>query len=147
MNVLLTSQSTNVTDENCTDELLIKSFGAFDFEDSHYGYFVFELTVAVAYVIAKAAREGHQDPWRFGGHFVRGYVAKRQLSQVEYDVIVTSVATRFAVSYVMSKDCDEQMAEDNDILEFHSGMMGTLLRKYHEAGKEKISDMILGVLK
>ena len=111
------------------------------------GYFVFELSVAAAYVIAKATRDGHRDPWRFGGHFVRGYVSVRHLSQIERDVIVTSVATRFAVSYVMSKDCDETMAEDNDILDFHSGIMGILLGKYREEGKEKVADMILGDLK
>jgi len=142
LNVLLISSTTAISND-ITDEMCLQSFGAFDFEDSHFGYFVFEMTVAMAYVITKAAREGHVNPWKYGGRFMRGYMSRHDLSESELAVVVTSVAVRFVVSVVMSNDCQEELIKDNDIFYFHSKTMSYLLKLYYEEGKERIADIIM----
>jgi len=123
--------------------MCLQSFGAFDFEDSHFGYFVFEMTVAMAYIITKAAREGHENPWKYGGRFMRGYMSRHKLSESELAVVVTSVAVRFVVSFVLSMDCQKELIKNNDILYFHSRSMSPLLKRYYEEGKERIAGIIM----
>ncbi len=65
-----------------------RAFGAFDFEDSHRGFPVFELAVAVAYHAIKLSRDGvdREEVWRCAGHVIAAYHHAKPLESDEFEV-------------------------------------------------------------
>ena len=140
LNATITSKQLAV--DATEPEEIKRAFGAFDFEDCHFGYYVFELSICMMYTIAHALRCGSDHPWRLGGRVLAGYNKLLPLTEVELEVLYTAVAVRFCVSLVMSYTHPPETLGGNPELFFQSRWCEPLLRDMHaKKGREEIVAM------
>lgn len=72
--------------------------GLIDFSDSLYSWTIYDLAIAVAYIIL-----GQDEPLKVGSHVVRGYERERPMTEVERRVLFDLVMTRLASSAMFSR--------------------------------------------
>ena len=130
-----------VTKENADIEDIKKGFGLFDFEDSHFGYYIFELAISMMYMIATCNGRGNDDCWVIGGKVLAGYNLLFPLTESELEVLYLSVASRFCVSLVMSYTHPQDLLVDNELLFFHSSLCKPLLEDMFEKGPDVIMNI------
>jgi hydroxylysine kinase len=74
--------------------------GIIDFGDSHESYLVFEVAIAIMYMMV----ESHVvAPLLVGGHVLAGYLSEIKLNPYERQALKTLVAGRFAQSLTMGE--------------------------------------------
>ncbi|XP_065544833.1 hydroxylysine kinase isoform X2 [Lathamus discolor] len=71
--------------------------GILDFSDMSYGCYVFEVAIAIMYLMLESA-----DPLRVGGHVLAGFESVLPLSAAERGALFPLVSGRFAQSLVMA---------------------------------------------
>lgn len=73
-------------------------FSIIDFGDSHYGCVIYDLAIAIMYMMTFCTGI---DPLLVGGHVLAGYQSLIKITETEMDVIKTCVCARFAQSLVL----------------------------------------------
>jgi len=136
LNITVSSKEDVISADS--DDDLKKSFGCFDFEDSHFGYYVFELAICMTYATIRAFREKSENPWKLGGKVLAGYNRVFPLNEHELDVLFPAVASRLCVSFVFSHAHAPEMIKDNELIFFHSGLCEPLLRDMLARGRDNI---------
>ncbi|XP_015728041.1 hydroxylysine kinase [Coturnix japonica] len=71
--------------------------GVLDFSDMSYGCYVFELAIAIMYMMIESS-----EPLRVGGHILAGFESVQPLSAAERAALFMLVCGRFAQSLVMA---------------------------------------------
>ncbi|XP_018419037.1 PREDICTED: hydroxylysine kinase [Nanorana parkeri] len=93
-NILL--QKSNTSDGNTTEQYQVS--GILDFCDMSYGYYVFEVSITIMYMMIES-----KDPLPVGGYVLAGYESVIPLTREEKEAIFTLVCSRFAQSLVMAR--------------------------------------------
>lgn len=82
------------------DQKQYEIHGVIDFGDAQYTYHVFEVAIAIMYMMI----ESHViDPLLVGGHVLAGYLKERELNESEWKALKVCIAGRFAQSLTMGE--------------------------------------------
>ncbi len=81
-----------------TEPATFEICGVLDFGDMSENYYVLELATIIMYMIIESKVV---DPMLAGGHVLAGYVSIKSVSDIEFSILKTCVAGRFAQSLIM----------------------------------------------
>ncbi|XP_060611692.2 hydroxylysine kinase [Anolis sagrei] len=107
--------------------------GILDFCDMSYGYFVFEVAIAIMYMMIES-----QDPIRVGGHVLAGFESVVPLTPEERAALFLLVSGRFVQSLVMAAHTSLQHPENKDYLMITAKTGWKHLMTLSEMGQEAV---------
>ncbi|KAL7644297.1 UNVERIFIED_CONTAM: hypothetical protein RMT77_005124 [Armadillidium vulgare] len=73
-------------------------FGILDFGDANYSPFIFELCIAITYIMIEV---NVMDPIEASGFVIAGYASERDVSDTEFGLLKECIAARFAQSLTL----------------------------------------------
>ncbi|KAK1327769.1 hypothetical protein QTO34_012677 [Cnephaeus nilssonii] len=83
--------------ESASGDAVFRVSGILDFEDMSYGCYVFEVAIAIMYMMIES-----RDPLGVGGHVLAGFESVIPLTPAERDALFLLVCGRFCQSLVMA---------------------------------------------
>ncbi|XP_029430933.1 hydroxylysine kinase isoform X2 [Rhinatrema bivittatum] len=107
--------------------------GILDFDDMSYGYYVFEVAIAIMYMMIESP-----DPLPVGGYVLAGFESILPLTPEEKDAVFTLVTCRFSQSLVMGKYSVTLQPENESYLMTTAKTGLKLLLKMIDVGKEAV---------
>ncbi|XP_058257661.1 hydroxylysine kinase [Hemibagrus wyckioides] len=110
-----------------------KISGILDFSDMSSGYFIFELAIAIMYMMIES-----RNPLEVGGPVIAGFESVFPLNSDERDALYTLVLSRFCQSLVYSRSAVLQQPENEMYLMITARNGFRLLKLLWEKGKEEV---------
>lgn len=78
-------------------DVIYQVSGILDFDDMSYGYYVFEVAIAIMYMMIES-----ENPMHVGGHVLAGFESVIPLTPVERGALFLLVCSRFCQSLVIA---------------------------------------------
>lgn len=110
--------------------------GILDFSDMSYGYYVFEVAIAMMYMMIESA-----DPLRVGGHVLAGFERVLPLTEEERGALFLLVCGRFAQSLVIAAHTALAYPENRDYLLVTARTGWRHLTRMAEAGQAAVEQL------
>ncbi|NXD06318.1 HYKK kinase, partial [Nothocercus nigrocapillus] len=110
--------------------------GILDFSDMSYGYYVFEVAIAIMYMMVESA-----DPLRVGGHVLAGFESVLPLTADERAALFLLVSGRFSQSLVMAAHTALLYPENREYLMITAKSGWKHLMKMFEVGQEAMEQL------
>ncbi|XP_041913398.1 hydroxylysine kinase [Alosa sapidissima] len=110
-----------------------KISGILDFGDMSSGYYIFELAIAIMYMMIESP-----SPVDVGGHVLAGYESVIPLNEAERDCLFLLVLCRFSQSLVLARYSVQQQPENEEYLMITSRTGTKLLRRLWELGQQQV---------
>ncbi|NWS73297.1 HYKK kinase, partial [Crotophaga sulcirostris] len=110
--------------------------GILDFSDMSYGYYVFEVAIAIMYMMVESV-----DPLRVGGHVLAGFESIVPLTAEERAALFHLVCGRFAQSLVMAVHTALRYPENTEYLMITAKSGWKHLMAMFEAGQAAVEEM------
>ncbi|XP_056270852.1 hydroxylysine kinase isoform X2 [Pseudoliparis swirei] len=107
--------------------------GILDFGDMNNGYYIYELAIAVMYMMTQ-----HPEPIEVGGPVLAGWESVLPLNEAEKDCLYVLVLSRFCQSLVMARHAVTLHPENAEYLMISSKRGIHILRQLWELGKEQV---------
>ncbi|NXT91724.1 HYKK kinase, partial [Anhinga rufa] len=107
--------------------------GILDFSDMSYGYYVFEVAIAIMYMMIESA-----DPLRVGGHVLAGFESVLPLTAAERAALFLLVSGRFSQSLVLAAHTARRCPENTEYLMITAKTGWKHLMKMFEVGQEAV---------
>lgn len=107
--------------------------GVLDFSDMSYGYYVFEVAIAMMYMMIESP-----DPLSVGGHVLAGFESVLPLTEEERGALFLLVSGRLAQSLVMAAHTALLYPENKEYLTITAKSGWQHLLKMFEAGQEAV---------
>ncbi|NXF77355.1 HYKK kinase, partial [Sclerurus mexicanus] len=107
--------------------------GILDFSDMSYGYYVFEVAIAIMYMMIESA-----DPLGVGGHVLAGFESVVPLTAPERGALFLLVSGRFAQSLVIAAHTARLYPDNSDYLMVTARTGWKHLMAMFEAGQEAV---------
>ncbi|XP_075287889.1 hydroxylysine kinase [Opisthocomus hoazin] len=113
--------------------------GILDFSDMSYGYYVFEVAIAMMYMMVESP-----DPLSVGGHVLAGFESVLPLTLEERGALFLLVSGRFAQSLVIAAHTALHYPENRDYLMITAKTGWKHLTAMFEAGQEAVEQTWFG---
>ena len=110
-----------------------KISGILDFGDMSSGYYIFELAIAIMYMMIE-----NPSPVEVGGHVLAGYESVFPLNEAERDCLFLLVLCRFSQSLVLARYSVLQQPENEEYLMITSRTGIKHLSRMWELGKREV---------
>ncbi|XP_008943144.1 PREDICTED: hydroxylysine kinase, partial [Merops nubicus] len=107
--------------------------GILDFSDMSYGYYVFEVAIAIMYMMVESS-----DPLSVGGHVLAGFESVLPLTEEERGALFLLVSGRFSQSLVIAAHTALLYPENREYLMITAKTGWRHLMKMFEAGQEAV---------
>ncbi|KAM6195810.1 hydroxylysine kinase isoform 4-T4 [Sarcoramphus papa] len=107
--------------------------GILDFSDMSYGYYVFEVAIAIMYMMIESP-----DPLSVGGHVLAGFESVLPLTEEERSALFLLVSGRFSQSLVMAAHTALLYPENKEYLMITAKTGWKHLMKMFEVGQEAV---------
>ncbi|KAM8987233.1 hydroxylysine kinase [Ara ararauna] len=107
--------------------------GILDFSDMSYGYYVFEVAIAIMYMMIESS-----DPLRVGGHVLAGFESVLPLTAAERGALFLLVSGRFAQSLVIAAHTARLYPDNREYLTVTARTGWRHLLTMLEAGQEAV---------
>ncbi|NXV97271.1 HYKK kinase, partial [Calonectris borealis] len=107
--------------------------GILDFSDMSYGYYVFEVAIAIMYMMIESP-----DPLNVGGHVLAGFESVLPLTEEERGALFLLVSGRFSQSLVIAAHTALQYPENTEYLMITAKTGWKHLMKMFEVGQEAV---------
>ena len=118
-------------------DTLKNQMGIIDFEDSHEGPYVFDLTVCMAYTMTNCD-DDPMDQLLAAGKVLAGYQSILPLTQIELSVLYLGVLSRLVTSYTMYLNYVAKEPENKEYLTTQASKCPDLLRLLSKKGEKWI---------
>ncbi|NXH16163.1 HYKK kinase, partial [Bucco capensis] len=126
-NILVDSSSASLENPQYTVS------GILDFSDMSYGYYVFEVAIAIMYMMIESP-----DPLGVGGHVLAGFESVMPLTEEERGALFLLVSGRFSQSLVIAAHTALLYPENKDYLMITAKTGWKHLMKMFEVGQEVV---------
>ncbi|NXG44891.1 HYKK kinase, partial [Psilopogon haemacephalus] len=126
-NILVDSNSAS------RENLQYKVSGILDFSDMSYGYYVFEVAIAIMYMMIESS-----DPLSVGGHVLAGFESVVPLTEEERGALFLLVCGRFCQSLVIAAHTALLYPENKEYLTITAKTGWKHLMTMFEAGREAV---------
>ncbi|NXX51404.1 HYKK kinase, partial [Tricholaema leucomelas] len=126
-NILVDSNSAS------PENLQYKVSGVLDFSDMSYGYYVFEVAIAIMYMMIESS-----DPLRVGGHVLAGFESVLPLTEEERGALFLLVCGRFSQSLVIAAHTALLYPENKEYLMITARTGWKHLMRMFEVGREAV---------
>lgn len=113
-----------------------KISGILDFGDMSSGYFIFELAIAIMYMMIES-----RNPLEVGGPLIAGFESVFPLNSDERDALYTLVLSRFSQSLVYARSAVLEQPENEEYLMITARNGLRLLKFLWDKGKEEIEQV------
>ncbi|NXA41144.1 HYKK kinase, partial [Eudromia elegans] len=110
--------------------------GILDFSDMSYGYYVFEVAIAIMYMMVESA-----DPLRVGGHVLAGFESVLPLTAQERAALFLLVSGRFSQSLVIAAHTALLYPENREYLMITAKSGWKHLMNMFEVGQEAVEQL------
>jgi len=107
--------------------------GILDFGDMNSGYYIYELAIAVMYMMTE-----HPEPIEVGGPVLAGWESVLPLNEAEKDCLYVLVLSRFCQSLVLARHAVTLHPENAEYLMISSKRGVHILHQLWELGKEQV---------
>lgn len=107
--------------------------GILDFGDANSGYFVYELAIAIMYLMIE-----HPDPVRVGGPVLAGWESVFRLNEAERECLFALVLSRFCQSIVLGHRAVMLHPENAEYLTITTRKGVLILQQLWDLGKEAV---------
>ncbi|KAM8873703.1 hydroxylysine kinase isoform 2-T3 [Spinachia spinachia] len=107
--------------------------GILDFGDMNNGYYIYELAIAIMYMMTE-----HPEPVEVGGPVLAGWESVLPLNETEKDCLYALVLSRFCQSMVIARHAVKKHPENEEYLMISSRRGVHILRQLWELGKEQV---------
>ncbi|KAM6125629.1 hydroxylysine kinase isoform 2-T2 [Phoenicopterus ruber ruber] len=107
--------------------------GILDFSDMSYGYYVFEVAIAIMYMMIESP-----DPLSVGGHVLAGFESVLPLTEEERGALFLLVSGRFSQSLVIAAHTAQLYPENKEYLMITAKTGWKHLMKMFEVGQEAV---------
>lgn len=107
--------------------------GILDFGDMSSGYYVYELAIAITYMMTE-----HPNPIEAGGPVLAGWESVLSLNEAEKDCLYVLVLSRLCQSMVLARHSVTLQPENTEYLMITSRKGVHIIRQLWELGKEKV---------
>uniref|UniRef100_A0A8D0GKF7 Hydroxylysine kinase n=1 Tax=Sphenodon punctatus TaxID=8508 RepID=A0A8D0GKF7_SPHPU len=111
----------------------IRVSGILDFNDMSYGYYVFEVAIAIMYMMIES-----KDPLSVGGHVLAGFESIVPLTTEERDALFPLVSGRFAQSLVLAAYTTLMYPENEEYLMITARTGWKHLVQMYELGQQAV---------
>ncbi|NXI62911.1 HYKK kinase, partial [Anseranas semipalmata] len=135
-NILVDSSSPSLEDPQ------YRVSGILDFSDMSYGCYVFEVAIAMMYVMIESS-----DPLRVAGHVLAGFESVLPLTAEERDALFLLVSGRFSQSLVVAAHTALLYPENREYLMLTATNGWQRLTEMLEVGQEAVEKMWFGTVK
>ncbi|XP_078615702.1 hydroxylysine kinase-like isoform X4 [Branchiostoma floridae x Branchiostoma japonicum] len=122
-----------LVEEEPTDPGKYRICGLLDFGDAIFNPYVFDLAIAMMYVMSAV-----RDPIVFGGHFLAGFESVRPLTPAEWDVLYYCVVARASQSYVLGRYTASIHPQNTEYLMVTAGSVWKFIDMWWQTPKEEI---------
>lgn len=121
------------SDAASAESLQYRVSGILDFSDMSYGYYVFEVAIAIMYMMVESS-----DPLRVGGHVLAGFESVLPLTEEERAALFLLVCGRFSQSLVLAAHTALLYPENKEYLTITARTGWKHLLSMFEVGREAV---------
>lgn len=122
--------------ESASGDAVFRVSGILDFEDMSYGCYVFEVAIAIMYMMIES-----QDPLGVGGHVLAGFESVIPLTPAERDALFLLVCGRFCQSLVMAAHSCRLHPENAEYLMITAKTGWKHLQQMFAVGREAVEEI------
>lgn len=128
--------------ESASGDAVFRVSGILDFEDMSYGCYVFEVAIAIMYMMIES-----RDPLGVGGHVLAGFESVIPLTPAERDALFLLVCGRFCQSLVMAAHSCRLHPENAEYLMITAKTGWKHLQQMFAVGREAVEEIWFGTAK
>lgn len=128
--------------ESASGDAVFRVSGILDFEDMSYGCYVFEVAIAIMYMMIES-----QNPLGVGGHVLAGFESVIPLTPAERDALFLLVCGRFCQSLVMAAHSCRLHPENAEYLMITAKTGWKHLQQMFAVGREAVEEIWFGTAK